>query len=579
MTDHQPDPLSGPAGDSLLFVRLGDWLYNAGLLGLLRILQHADNPPDLYPGAISFPAKNLKNLEHHFFQYFADIYGKEGLQPSAEQFYNLHFTQSGPDGPDEKTLNDIAKIIASKITANVHTACEVVGVERDTLKNLLALLKDPKSPLPERQRAFRDIRDFLLSHKDIFQAKYVSYQIINLYWSNKSFLNKSMVKQNMFHRFREDFIAPIAESLSPVKKNKAPESCRICNQPISALKPAKGLGWLNMDLDSERKTSGYWNHKCDMFICPLCMLVYACVPAGFATRRRRGIFINAGADLQNLISANSGLLNALNDIDKKGDIENISYTHIINLLHRRIDKEITRELENIQIIKLDGDKGYSFNLLSKPLLRVLDHCSAQLNSLAARFPITLDNKTTLNIYGDTIHRLSLNFSLYPLINTIIRLYLDNNKNVSNLDPAYKIAHINMSYMNYTGGSDMTDQKINNLQAKCKILQGKGRELKNAFRDEKNKIQGIAYRMLNHLRTQNINGFMDVLINSHMHKRREVPTLFVDALQNEDIFQAYGYAFLMGFLGDEWSKTDKTATEADNSINNAAGAADQETEEN
>lgn len=79
----------------------------------------------------------------------------------------------------------------------------------------------------------------------------------------------------------------------------------------------------------------------------------------------------------------------------------------------------------------------------------------------------------------------------------------------------------------------------------------GLDLKKAYKDEANKISGIAYRLLNFLKTKNINGFMDVVINCHMHIGKEIPTLFVECINDVEQFQAYGYAFLIGFTGEEY----------------------------
>ncbi|MCU0286348.1 MAG: type I-B CRISPR-associated protein Cas8b1/Cst1, partial [Acidobacteria bacterium] len=97
-------------------------------------------------------------------------------------------------------------------------------------------------------------------------------------------------------------------------------------------------------------------------------------------------------------------------------------------------------------------------------------------------------------------------------------------------------------MNFLGGL-MSEKKI-------LVMKQMGLKLKKGFKDEQNKIPGIAYRLLDHLRTKNIKTFMDVVINCHMHIGQEVPSLLVECIDNTEKFLAYGYAFLLGFMGEE-----------------------------
>ncbi len=111
-------------------------------------------------------------------------------------------------------------------------------------------------------------------------------------------------------------------------------------------------------------------------------------------------------------------------------------------------------------------------------------------------------------------------------------------------------------MNFVGG-DMSDKKIY-------AMKRLGLNLKKGYRekDEENKIHGIAYRLLNNLKTKNTNSFLDVVINCHMHIGMEVPTLFVECIDDVERFQAYGYAFLLGFTGEEYRK-DEDKNQKDN----------------
>ena len=81
-----------------------------------------------------------------------------------------------------------------------------------------------------------------------------------------------------------------------------------------------------------------------------------------------------------------------------------------------------------------------------------------------------------------------------------------------------------------------------------VMKQMGLKLKMGYNSEQNKIRGIAGRLLNNLKTKNVNGFLEVVINCHMHTGLEVPTLFIECIDDVEQFRTYGYAFLLGFMG-------------------------------
>ena len=82
------------------------------------------------------------------------------------------------------------------------------------------------------------------------------------------------------------------------------------------------------------------------------------------------------------------------------------------------------------------------------------------------------------------------------------------------------------------------------------MQGKNllETLKN--KGAENKIQSVAYKLLNALKIGDTNQFMDVIMRVYMAYDLEVPSLLVKALQNKDNFYLLGYSFLNGLLGKE-----------------------------
>ncbi len=542
--------------DNTIRIDIKDWLFNAGILGLYRILVHSEQEVSKKDNYIQFDLPALEHFEDHFFTYFFDTYEKESLWARLTGYYRQHFSPgpaaaSDPVVPhneppdDEKKIKDFCASFDKKLdSASYRTAYEIVSGNKDFIKEKLKTIKDKKLPFAQRLEKIKEIYDFFIQFKRFIMAKYVTYQVINCYWSGVSFLNKQQVNLDMFRLYKKDFVSPVFDFFTAKVKKNPFGNCLVCGRAIQAKSDGfEGLAWLNLDLDPARKTSVYWNHNSDMVVCPVCHLVYSCVPAGFATFRHKGLFINDNTTAGRLIAINTAALDRLNDIEKAEILENFTYSQVINLVRQLREKESKEEIDNIQVIKYDPDRGYSFNLLSKQVIRVIDKSEKLLKDLAEMNSVKLDSKNRINMYAEVIDRIYKNIDLYPLVALLLGLALRRKWRSSGMaDLVFKIN------MNFIGGN-MSDKKI-------LALKHLGLALKKGYHEQSNKIPGIAYRLLNYLKTKNINGFMDVMINCHMHIGLEVPTLFVECIDDMERFQAYGYAFLLGFTGQEYNPEGK-----------------------
>ncbi|MGE5340677.1 MAG: type I-B CRISPR-associated protein Cas8b1/Cst1 [Candidatus Omnitrophota bacterium] len=525
--------------DTRVRIEMKDWLFNAGLVGLYRILRHADKEVRVSDNYIECDASAFDGFEHYFFDYFFETYGKTSLWHRFTQFCKTKVSPGLADDTNEETIKEFIQTFDKDLDgASYRSAYEICTGDKDFIKTKLKFIKDKSVSPSEKLDKIKEIETFFLENRHIILAKYVSYQVIAHYWTGVSFLNKQQVGRNMFDLYKKDFVDPVLPFLN-AKKAKSPfGNCLICNRTIHKKGHGnEGLSWLKMDLDSARKTSVYWNHHSDIIVCPVCVLVYTCVPAGFVTFKRKGIFINDNSNTRQLIRMNSAVQERMNDIERMDHLENLTYTHMINLIQQMRESETKQEANNIQIVKFDSNTGYTFNLLSKQVIDVIIHSKKHLETLSTMNDFFLDNKNKINLYQAVIDRIYRNMNLYPLIFILLSYSLRKKRTVGTAGLIFKIN------MNFIGGR-MSDNKI-------KVMKFKGSNLKLEYKKKKeeNKIPGIAYRLLNSLKTKNPNGFMDVIINTHMHIGQEVPTLFVECLDDIECFQAYGYAFLLGFMGD------------------------------
>lgn len=67
------------------------------------------------------------------------------------------------------------------------------------------------------------------------------------------------------------------------------------------------------------------------------------------------------------------------------------------------------------------------------------------------------------------------------------------------------------------------------------------------KSNENKIAGISYRLLNSLKTNNKNSFMDTLLNCYLYVGKQVPKIITEVLKDDEAFRTIGYAFVSGLI--------------------------------
>ncbi|HLP46286.1 MAG TPA: type I-B CRISPR-associated protein Cas8b1/Cst1 [Candidatus Deferrimicrobium sp.] len=531
-------------GSKRVRIEIKDWLFNAGILGLYRILKNAEQDVLIKGNYIECDASCFEGFEKSFFDYFSSVYGQDGLWYRLTTFCKNNFALDDFAETNVEKIKEFIKVFDKELVSDSYcTAYEIITGDKDFIKNKLKVVKDKAAADLQKLEKIKEIYSFFVENKDIIQAKYTSYSVINNYWEGVSFLNTQQVNLNMFDIFRRDFVEPVFNYLKAEEKKKTFGSCLICNRVLNKKSDgAEGLSWLKMDLDSARKTSVYWNHQPDIIVCPVCNLVYSCVPAGFVTYKKNGLFINDNSGMARLIAINNVVLERMDGIERMESLENLTYTYIINMIRQIREENIKWEIDNIQVVKMvlksKNDKRYVFSLLSKQVIAVIKKSKKELDALVKLYDVFLDRKNRINLYAEVIERIYRNMDLYPLVGLLLGLAIRKKKKNGFADLVFKIN------MNFIGGQ-MSEKKI-------QVMKLMGLKLKKGYKNEQNKIPGIAYRLLNNLKTKNINAFMDVAINCHMHIGQEVPTLLVECIDNVERFQAYGYAFLLGFMGEEYN---------------------------
>lgn len=539
----------------MIKIQIGDWLKNAGIVGLSTVLARLQTPElkIIEKGQyIEFDEKLLDGFEDKYFEVLIDKHEKSlSWYKLISQEYVLNNLEDKKESVEK--LNKIIDEIKSKVNSNSYKNAYLILKDSEIIENLIPKIKkikitkkqdfnDVKEEYLEQIRILTEIIEYFKKPnvKKIIAAKNVMYEVIQPFWTNVSFLLKTNNKKEMYNLYKADFIDSV-KKYNEKDNSKNKYNCFTCDNKISKLsKPeAFNLSWLvKVGVDKDKKSSHFWNMKCDAYICPICNLVYSCIPIGFTTLKGKGLFINNNGSIRTLKTSNVAEVSY--ESEKFEEIEQASYLRIVNTVDQYGIENIDKEFENIQIVKFDSSNGsrpYSFNVLSKRLLRIIYYNRKRLQKLI-KVIVKVTDKYYINLYSEVIDRLYVGKDLFDLIYMLMKMNLGEEFKGTNF--IYSILEINNSFK---GGRGMRFEDTKNFKNYGLNLRKKYVESGN-----ESKISGITYRLLNALKTKDSSKFMDTMINAYMYVKLEIPTDFVKGLNNMDALQGIGYAFLIGLQG-------------------------------
>lgn len=541
---------------------------------MVKILEHSGKTAAIEKklNYVKFSEDLLRDFEEMYFKYFIDKYLKFTSWykiVSFEDYLNNVKDINNIKEQDINKINEQIKYVKDKLKSSSYkSGYEIIGSNEllDKEKKLKKIKKTKKQkvadvlPVVEEQlNVLRDVINTLKrdDFKRVILAKNVIYDILAKFLKGVSFLHKDASKKDMYEEYKRYFVDSALDYVREDNQNYN-YKCFNCGKGIARLKkPASyDLTWINeIGVDMARKTSHFWDFSEDAYVCPICNLVYSCVPAGFTFVRGKGLFVNQNSSINMLIGVNNTVIDHNTSFE---ELEEQSYYAIAESLTQSGVENIKKEIDNIQVIKLDASNNsrpYTFNMLSKKKLEVIyKHRKLLRRLLKSRIKI---NDDYLSIYSEVIDRLYDNKNQFDLINQLLQLGIKDKINKN-----WEIKTIIELNNYYLGGIERKKMIPYNVIDK---IRESGLELREAYENKKaeNKIAGISYRLLNALRTKDAGKFMDTLINAYMYLNKEIPKEFVDGLKDEDRFQTLGYSFLLGLQG---RATEKNVDKGENNAN-------------
>ena len=525
----------------LIRFEIGDWLKNASIVGIYKVLMKAQKKIDDIKVAnnyIEFDDSLLENFAENYFETITDEYRNE----------LTYFKIVDKDIEHLSTLEEIngfIDFVKVKLTSesfisayNLANRNELVDKFKNIKKVMVKknftdeekeeLIKKAKTELEEIQEILSD-----KTIKKYITAKNCMYQVIKNFYSDNSFLNSKNKDEDMIMLYKKDFVDR-ALAYQSVDKKKFKLNCCCCDELINSNTKTK-FSWLNeQGIDSDKKTNYFWDGYVDLYMCDACVLLYSCACLGFNKKYNKAIFINNNRSANDLIQTN------IVKVVDKNNISNVTAMTYFNVLKYMQINEISSNkfvMENIQVVKMDTDNSrlFEFSILTKNLLKLLYYNRKDLERISTRFIKVTDNYT-LDVFTEVMNNLYLNKCLYGLVDTIFYFYfkdLDKNKCNVSMNTIEIIQRIE-------GGKRMKKSELESSKLLGKEL---GTELMRKGLDSK--LSTLNYRLLNSLRTNDSNRFIDTILDIHIYLRKNIHTDILQIKQNDTKLKDFGYAYLVG----------------------------------
>lgn len=532
-------------------IKLNEGLYNSGVLGFYRVLKANDIPFSIVDldGNESEHGDTIK-FSSDIFENFTDCYMKTVIEQLGEDaaFRNLEGIRNklkGFDFSSEKAGEDLKKMIDTvkdKMKSNSYKAAyQIINQKGEDFDFLNALEEIKKINLKENYNVdiLNQSLDKMIEYKDVFLLKDIMYTNITKFWSGVAFLHRKKNKCDISKSYYEYFVLAIDDYVSDLNSDKRKKyNCECCHCGAQlTTSHSRPMSWITgMGVDMKRKTSPYWNFNADLVLCPICSLIYSCVPIGFTTKGTESYFVNLNSSIYSLKIANNF------EFDEN---TKLNYYQIIRKFIDNENQEIAKnEIDNIQVIRRSGDNMYQ-NILSKDKLSDIKKCAKELQSFVKK-NYTI-NKNWYNLFDEAINCIFGYSNMYKLLNEQLLIAINDGQ-------AIATSFINNRHYNHVTALESIQLKIFN-KGDVKMnsdLMDKGFKAGWRMRNDmlgpeknENKIKGLSFRLVNALKCRNTNQFLDTVMRQYLSSKNNMPKELTTAMDSEEHFLCYGYAFLNG----------------------------------
>ncbi len=544
-------------------ITMGDFLKNAGIVGLYHMLDTAEAEKERDYGYTEDGQALWINAEYAlqadwtsmyfqaFIKYFGPITTYQGILERIERC--LRKMESGNWQPGKEEKEDI-KYITSKLLSNSYQSGyeNIKGriEEPEVYINLKRNKCNEKTNPDELKQRLTELKTFLEQPlcKETLAMKSIAYTYINRFWDGKCFLLRANAKKDMKELFEKEFSLPLLNYWKG-EHEKRKELCIDCGMPMSVKEKVSFAFLKDMADDLSRKRSAFWDCKVDAFLCPVCAFVYALSPLGFQLYANKLMFLQNNENVEILVKTNSKY-NKQN-FDEKEKQEKEKYSVWFARLLNSVLQEKTRELNNIQVILrgMRPEDAYQLQVIQKPALLAFQEKSVKAGlDWLGKHPFVKTGNDYLNVHEQAVMNIIQFRKQYGLLRRLMKELVENN---AILPSAYWVYTIQV--WTRVCKENLGEKERKGVAMSIRTMRDSGYALRKEIlrakdTDKDDCMRGTVYQLLNALSVKNEEKYMEIIVRLYSSSKLLIPDEFVYMLGNKERFQEYGYAFILGLKG-------------------------------
>ncbi len=329
-------------------VYLGEWFYNAGLIGFLRIMEKNNSSAviEKKDNYIEVDTDDLKNFDEYYFNYFFDRYDvAKNVKDRTENCFS--YLIENIENTDEKTVKDAVKSnkkyikdvfkkqldkikkIDEKIYDGMKEAYDKIdkedsregieqigtvlfdGIENEKINKRLTLnlFKSILSNTYYGQPSFLNVVKTALSYEEQQEVMYIDYvsniveagflhDIIDGKYDLESLereienrLESERITkefEKVYEKIKKAYIGKdkTIEDIKNYLNENVLQHCCMCENDFGLTSNYSESNFVPLAISNDNARNFFWNQNVKFPICDVCKLILFCVPAGVSNIRK-----------------------------------------------------------------------------------------------------------------------------------------------------------------------------------------------------------------------------------------------------------------------------------------------------
>ena len=502
----------------------------------------------------------IKKIDEDAYNFILDYYKKIEIIKTNEDLTLL-----------EEIENNLIKVfekenINKKMTLNLFKS-----ILSNTYFGQPSFLNVVKSSLPYNEQEKLMYKDYI---SNIIESDFLheifneNYELENLKEILKRKIDDGLITKEfkkIYSNLDNKFIkkGKTIEELKSYIKNNVLETCSICGQSHELTDIYTEANFVPLALSSENMSNFFWNQNVSFPICDICKLILFCIPAGVTnitktikdnnTYKEKEVlsFVNFDSKVTELLNINDNLA----DNSKRERMNYNPYGELVLNIVEQNKKLNLWQLENIFVIEFEAEY-LSFSRLE------YFNIKRNVAKLFIKYSYLLNNIRDYTYKLQIIDYILKNKDITSAINARLREKISKGIGYSEDSfNATKIKYILEILKKEDINVEEEVKNANKISYKMFML---GSEIHTKLKKDRNenKLDGYIYKMLNCIKTNNKNEFIDIAIRILWSSGKDIPNILVR--NNENIsWQELGHSFIAGLTSNGVNNNNEEVNEDGN----------------